>query len=518
MFLQYYGLSEQPFGVTPDPAYLYPSGTHCKSLTALTNGILASRGFLALIAEPGMGKTTLLYELLDELRDSARTVFLFQTQCDSREFFCYLLAELGVDPQGMDLVAMHSKLNEVLFDEMLKGKRFVLIVDEAQNLDESVLETVRLLSNFETQHTKLLQIILAGQPELARKLANPRLSQLRQRIAVVSRLEPLTLADTTAYIEHRLKVAGYRGQPLFTPEAMAAIAEKSRGIPRSINNICFDALAKGQAEGKRTITGQMVRDVLAQLDLSPVIAEMQAPQVAVVPETKEPSDTSDRLAAPNDIFQAASITAKKEDLRGDGPASSPESILPGSAMPTTDENVQQLSYKPVTKFKLARWTLRGIVVVAALMSGSLLLFPVLRGHANVVSGPEASAAVPAPKPQPTFAADPQTVVSGQLLTVVAGPNQTLQEISLLYLGKYDANLAAKITALNPELKNGQQIQAGQLIRLPLPPGTLFKVSDSSYAERESQLGRPAVPQPTNSPAGSSASSNQVAVESKSTNQ
>jgi general secretion pathway protein A len=163
MFLDFYRLREQPFGVAPNSAYLYPSKTHREALAELSSGLEADRGFMALIAKPGMGKTTLLNQLLDEWRDSARTVFLFQTQCDSREFLRYVLCELGVDAEQMGLVVMHHQLNKVLFDEMLAGKRFVLAVDEAQNLSESVLETVRLLSNFETQHTKLLQIVLAGQ-------------------------------------------------------------------------------------------------------------------------------------------------------------------------------------------------------------------------------------------------------------------------------------------------------------------------------------------------------------------
>ena len=185
MFLDFYHLHQQPFGVTPDPAFLYPSRTHCEALDSLTEGILGGRGFLALVAEPGMGKTTLLYQVLEGLRDKARAAFLFQTQCNSREFFQYLLSELGVDATGMGLVAMHNKLNEMLFAEMLAGRRFVLIVDEAQNLDDSVLETIRLLSNFETSNTKLLQIVLAGQPQLGEKLGQKRLAQLLQRIAVV---------------------------------------------------------------------------------------------------------------------------------------------------------------------------------------------------------------------------------------------------------------------------------------------------------------------------------------------
>jgi general secretion pathway protein A len=267
MFLDFYRLQQQPFGVTPDPAYLYPSRTHCEALDLLTDGILGGRGFLALIAEPGMGKTTLLYQVLEGLRDTARAAYLFQTQCDSREFLQYLLSELGVDTRGMGLVDMHNKLNEMLFAEMLAGKRFVLVVDEAQNLADSVLETVRLLSDFETSHTKLLQIVLAGQPQLAEKLAQPRLAQLRQRITVLSRLEALSPEETARYINHRLRVAGYCGEPLFTPEAAAAIAESSGGIPRTINNICFNALCLGHADGRKVIGRETVRTVVAKLSI-----------------------------------------------------------------------------------------------------------------------------------------------------------------------------------------------------------------------------------------------------------
>ena len=194
--LAFYGLSEQPFQTSPDPEYLYLSQMHREALTSLSQGIQDLRGFMALIAEPGMGKTTLLNKLMEELRDSARTVFLFQTQCNSRELLRSLLSELGVQHAGMDAVAMHRALNEILFREMLDGRRFVLIVDEAHNLRASVLETIRLLSDFETNHRKLIQIVLAGQPQLVDTLMRPGLAQLRQRIAVLTNLEPRSRCST----------------------------------------------------------------------------------------------------------------------------------------------------------------------------------------------------------------------------------------------------------------------------------------------------------------------------------
>ncbi|MGH9704792.1 MAG: ExeA family protein, partial [Candidatus Acidiferrales bacterium] len=267
MFLEFYGLREQPFGVTPDPRFLYTSSTHREALASLYYGLETSRGFLTLIAPPGMGKTTLLFHLLERLRSSAHTAFLFQTQCDSRELFRYLLSDLGIDAGDANLARMHEKLNEVLINDARAGKRFILVIDEAQNLEDSVLETVRLLSDFETPQSKLMQIVLAGQPQLADKLTRPGLAQLRQRISIVSRLEPFTPAETVMYIDHRLAVAGHNGDPIFSYDALALIAIQSGGIPRNINNLCFNAMSLGFAKGQKRIDAATVREILTDLSL-----------------------------------------------------------------------------------------------------------------------------------------------------------------------------------------------------------------------------------------------------------
>jgi N-acetylmuramoyl-L-alanine amidase len=258
MFLDYFQLRAQPFGVTPDPAYLYPSRTHSQVLDSLTEGILDDRGFLALIAEPGMGKTTMLYQILAGLQDKARVAFVFQTQCNSREFFQYVLSDLGVNTTGMGLVAMHNALNDLLFTEMLAGKRFILMVDEAQNLNDELLETIRLFSNFETPHSKLLQIILAGQPELVEKLRRPHLAQLLQRINVMEHLQSLTPPETVGYINHRLRVAGHDHPALFDQQALALIALLSQGVPRNINKLCYRALLEAYALKQPLVTPEMV--------------------------------------------------------------------------------------------------------------------------------------------------------------------------------------------------------------------------------------------------------------------
>ena len=277
MFLEFFGLREQPFGVTPDPRYLYLGSGHREALASLYYGIEANRGFMSLIARPGMGKTTLLFHLLAKFDRTARTAFLFQTQCSSREFMRFLLAEIGIETDSQDFVRMHEQFNRCLVQEARAGKRFIVVIDEAQNLDATVLETVRLLSDFETPQAKLLQIILVGQPGLADKLASPSLVQLRQRITSVSGLSPLTREETGRFIEHRLQVAGYKGARLFTPEAQELITQVSEGIPRQINNYCFHTLSLACAMRKKTVDLNMVREVTHDLDITRFVTEVGSP-------------------------------------------------------------------------------------------------------------------------------------------------------------------------------------------------------------------------------------------------
>src|SRR5262249_12606794 len=263
MYLKFFGLKEQPFGVTPDPRFLYLSAAHREALASLYYGIEANRGFLGLIAKPGMGKTTILFHLLEKFRSSARTAFLFQTQCTSREFMRFLLAELGYEADSQDFVRMHEEFNRRLIQEARAGNRFIVVIDEAQNLEPSVLETVRLLSDFETPQAKLMHIILAGQPELADKLSRPNLRQLRQRVSIMHGLEPLPSWEVKNYIEHRMRVAGYNGaDPVFTPEAYEEVARFSEGIPRNVNNICFNALSLACALREKAVNVDVVKEVL----------------------------------------------------------------------------------------------------------------------------------------------------------------------------------------------------------------------------------------------------------------
>lgn len=269
MLLEHFNLGVQPFGVTPDPRFLFLSKTHREALASLRYGMRSGRGFAALIAAPGMGKTTLLAHLLGRVMGDAKTAFLFQPLGGPEGFLGSLLADLGIKDRGGNVARMHAKLNSYLLKESKSGRQVIVILDEAQNLDDGVLEFVRMLSNFETPGKKLLQIVLSGQPQLAERLASEGLTQLRQRISIVARLAPFSADETREYIEHRLRVAGARSdKPIFSKQAYAMIAKQSGGIPRDINNLCFNAMSLACASKRTEVVASMVQETIDDLDLT----------------------------------------------------------------------------------------------------------------------------------------------------------------------------------------------------------------------------------------------------------
>jgi type II secretory pathway predicted ATPase ExeA len=490
MLLEFYGLREQPFGITPDPSYLYASRTHSEALTAISYGIADNRGFFALVAEPGMGKTTLLYTLLEELRDTTRTVLVFQTQCNSREFMEYILQELGVDAKGMGLVEMHGRLNEILFEELLAGKRFVLVVDEAQNLDDTVLETVRTLSNFETHNTKLLQIVLAGQPGLAAKLSQPRLSQLRQRISVLSHLQPFSEEETARYIGHRLEVAGYSGEPIFDAASIRLIARESLGIPRNINNLCYNSMLLTYMRKLRTVRAEIVQEAMAGLDMSAISCE----SFAVAESEPVPLQEENSSAPVPGLPGPAASAPAAQDSSATASAAKPMAPRPAPSSGTNPKDARPKSFLTYNaaglKAKAPRWHVRSALIAAIVLSSTLVAAILGRSQSRqAIARPNLDDRSNTPDEviragqregaSTNYDAVPQDTDSGQVLTVVAGPQQTLKDVALRYVGYFDSELSKKIIGLNPGLKDPGRLEAGQLIRIPLPAGAMKKVNDTA---------------------------------------
>ena len=449
MLLEYYNLLEQPFGVTPDTRFLYLNHMYCEALASLWYGIEQRRGFIALIAHPGMGKTTLLFQLLQRLRrTSARTVFLFQTCCSADDLIRYLLLDLGIWPSS-DAVSMRYQLNEALLQEARAGRQVVFVIDEAQNLSASTLESVRLLSDFETSQGKLLQIVLAGQPQLVNTLMKPEMLQLTQRLSVTNFLDPLDAEEVARYIRHRLGVAGYQGKPLFTPDALQLVAEESQGIPRNINNICFGAISMAFGLHQKKIDREIVESVAADQNLRSLGQRV--------------------------------VSLQRQTPRPEQPM------------------VPEISTRPAQRPSARRWSIPGWFGryargAACLLAFLLLLTP---GMAiGVRSGPlipvsaanipiaAVIAATPSAKTAPTIQVGLLNRLSEDRVVLVE-PRQTLRQICLRYLGRHSLRIVQQIQAINPGL-DPNRIEIGQRIRLPLPPAPQNSTRPLQ-GEREGQL-------------------------------
>lgn len=322
MLLKYFGLQEQPFGVTPDPRYLYETDTHREALASILYSVEAGRGFTALIADPGMGKTTLLFRALQQSRWNANTVFLFQSVSTPLEFMRMLLLDLGVQDHNDNLFELQTKLNRILLEYSGRGERLVVVIDEAQNLDHSVLEFLRMLSNFETPQRKLVEIVLSGQPELARKLASPGFVQLRQRVSIVASLQAFSAKETERYVNHRLRIAGYASDSaLFTAGALRLIAKHSGGVPRNINNLCFNALSLACALNKKIIDADILRQVIEDLDLGSLetslrfAAESKPARAVITPRSSILNAWLPRVAIAGLSLLALSGTSLSRDSR-----------------------------------------------------------------------------------------------------------------------------------------------------------------------------------------------------------
>jgi len=344
MYTQFFGLNEKPFSITPDPRYLFLSERHGEGLAHLVYGVTDSGGFIQLTGEVGTGKTTLVRSLLSQLPDEVDVALILNPQVTVIEFLRGICQELGVTMpadtgSGMALV---DSLNRYLLDAHARGRRTILMVDEAQNLSDEVLEQLRLLTNLETARQKLLQIILIGQPELREVLAQNHLRQLAQRVTGRYHLEPLNRDEARQYVEHRLKVAGALGE-IFEPRAKREVYRLSGGVPRLMNVICDRALLGAYSQESRTVDRALVRRAAAEVSGGRrqfrLSTPMAAGVVAVLLLGVAAAVYWLRDAAPPDPDPAATASVDLDDAApvSEPPAEAVPASVDASAPPALEE-------------------------------------------------------------------------------------------------------------------------------------------------------------------------------------
>src|SRR6202045_1226277 len=269
MYKEFFGLRANPFNVNPDPRYLFLTRHTEEALACLTYGIQSRKGFVLLTGEVGTGKTTLINKLLEWLRvQQVATAFIFNSRLNTTQFLDFMMADFGITCESRLKSQVLLRLYNWLLDRYRAGETAVLIVDEAQNLSDEVLEGIRLLTNLETFTEKLLQIVLVGQPELEQKLKQPQLRQLRQRLTLRAKTHALTLDETKAYAQQRLRIAGSNGQQIFDPEALVTIHRYASGIPRVVNLLCEHSMVSAFVDQQKVIVPAVVDAVASDLDLS----------------------------------------------------------------------------------------------------------------------------------------------------------------------------------------------------------------------------------------------------------
>ena len=443
MYDAYFGFRESPFSVTPDPRFFYTNPVYLEAFATLRYGIEAKKGFIVITGEVGTGKTTLLRKLLRNLADTVHSVFVFNSCLSFTELLQLTLQDLGLTPKTQSKVAMLQELNDYLIKQLEQGHTVTMLIDEAQNLSDEVLENLRLLSNLETDQEKLIQIVLIGQPELQAKLAQPHLRQLKQRVAVQCRLNPLMDNEVRPYIDSRLMAAGYEGKDLFHPDAVERIAYYSKGIPRIINIICDNALLSAYAASQQIVSADKIDSVARDLEL-----RLEASVIEI-----------------RDVPAVLALKAEEE-----------------TSLPPVTNELPQRSATPLMRAGVGAFFVMFLLIGVASVIDSRKVFSIagrqldsLRHNLNWVVPVSQSQALPQ---------KPRTEVGSkqQYQRITIQPGSTIQKIAGETYGPSAVLGMDLIKEFNPKIQNLNRVMPGQeLLLVPLSEETLLREQpDGSY--------------------------------------
>jgi len=515
VYWNHFGLNAEPFSLTPDPAFLYMSEGHAEALAALKLGLLERRGLLAMIGEVGTGKTTLLYSLLAGLDAEVKTAYVSNTRLSFDGILRSALADFGLTPRGVERLDMLECLNDFLVECAEEDTTAALIIDEAQNLSPEAFEEIRLLSNFETYTTKLLQIVLVGQPELATKLNDRGLRQISERIAVRCFLNPLNEKQARSYVEHRLEAAGGPSN-LFTARAIRKIVEHSRGIPRRINILCHNALLFAYGRDEKTITPTIVAEVIrdqegaglrrfddtskaqtadttkrslfgrrvplvgwmgAGLAVGSLATWLVSTQPGLLPSTTGPAivENAQAAATVESVAQPSQASAAQDGQDGqDGQDRQAREERAARIARRRAAQSEMLSEQVQARLEKALAELAAVrttaLEAAAVPPAAAVATAPSEAAAAEVAAPEKVASVPtkniAMSSNHALIASVRTNAPAGTRTVRIARGSTLSEIMVGIYGDYTRELLKQVTAANPHIADPNSIQAGEIITLP----------------------------------------------------
>jgi TonB family protein len=479
MYWKHFGLHEDPFSLTSDSRFLFLTEAHRDVLNTLRECVEGERGFAALIAPSGVGKTTLLYELIEQLRETAVVAFIFETHFEPIDILRLLLKELGQDVARADAIALHQQFAEALSHVAKLGKRFAVVIDEAQALSPAALETIRLLSNFDLNRKKPVQVILAGHQEFEELLARPGMQHIKQRIAAYGRLKPFTTDETRAYVAHRLHVAG--GAGLFAPEALDVLAELSRGVPRTINIYGFQTLQAAIKSGARQADAELTRRAIHEFEgwPLPATAPVMSPRVNLTRDTAPKSTQARPRNEKDDYFETgkdAALEALLANIRSDRERGNNERFT------VTPTNVPVPPVPVVTPVMPAAAKAEPIPFSIAAAIKTTEPIPVTASRSAVAAAP---ALDKQPEPSIADAAPPAAPVAKAPVLVVPAPEKPVPA-SVPIVGKQKA-------AMPPKLR--MQVAVAVLVLLLLGSGGTFAYRRGWFRATQLASASTAVTQP-----------------------
>ena len=462
-YIQYYGLSVNPFDISPDPKFFFPSESHKEALASLLYVVRERKGFMLVVGEDGTGKTVLINHLIKSLDENVNVVCFPQGNLSFEQMLKEILVKLELPLGRIIKGTMLHQLNEYLIQNLARGKNLVLIIDEAQDISNDVMEELRLISNLETSTSKLLQIIFVGQPKTETKLNTRGLRQLKQRIGTISRITRLSPAESTEYIDHRLQLAGCNSDAVFSPEALALICKYADGVPQKINLLCHNALFKGFERSEKPIPASTVRDIRNEEHL---LADEKAEDTVTDDEQKPRFESAKRNAWLKRTLYfclAAGCIIIAVFLGKDYLKHIPEIPQPVTSLkpPAVSEVITKA---PVPEEVATKAPVIEQVVTKAPLIETATVSKTSQVESSEGNQPATSPSVPTDSPKQSVASAKTEIRYKRIVDIGKGAN--LSSLILNNYNQVNTTLMDFVMAFNPKIANPHLILIDQKIRIP----------------------------------------------------